>query len=135
MDGKAKKRLEVIRQKVLLMKQRLAGAKKQEDEPGEVKKYEAELAAINEQLRTTMDRERAKAARRGIEHLKDRMEGTESKEIDREDPVRALIIRRAEMDDRYLNLVSPLVGAERAVALPKPRKNRDPIRIESGAEE
>jgi hypothetical protein len=46
MDGKAKKRLEVIRQKVLLMKQRLAGAKKQEDEPGEVKKLEAEIAAL-----------------------------------------------------------------------------------------
>jgi hypothetical protein len=46
MDGKAKKRLEVIRQKVLLMKQRLAGAKKQEDEPGEVKKLEQEIAQL-----------------------------------------------------------------------------------------
>ena len=97
--------------------------------------YDAELAVINEQLRTTTDRERARGARQGIEHLKDSMEGTQSSAIDREDPVRALIIRRAELDDRYLNLVSPLVGAERAAALPKPRKNRDPIRIESGAEE
>ena len=31
MDGKAKKRLEVIRQKMLLLKQRLAGAKKQDE--------------------------------------------------------------------------------------------------------
>jgi hypothetical protein len=46
MDGKAKKRLEVIRQKLLLLKQRLAGAKKQDDEPGEVKKYEQEIAAL-----------------------------------------------------------------------------------------
>jgi hypothetical protein len=46
MDGKAKKRLEVIRQKLPLLKQRLAGAKKQEDEPGEVKKLEQEIASL-----------------------------------------------------------------------------------------
>ena len=46
MDGKAKKRLEVIRQKLLLLKQRLAGAKKQDDEPGEVKKLEQEIASL-----------------------------------------------------------------------------------------
>ena len=46
MDGKAKKRLEVIRQKLLLLKQRLAGAKRQEDEPGEVQRYEQEIAAL-----------------------------------------------------------------------------------------
>ena len=46
MDGKVKKRLEVIRQKLLLLKQRLAGAKKQDDEPGEVKKLEQEIAAL-----------------------------------------------------------------------------------------
>jgi hypothetical protein len=46
MDGKAKKRLEVIRQKLLLLKQRLAGAKKQDDEPGEVQKLEQEIASL-----------------------------------------------------------------------------------------
>ena len=46
MDGKAKKRLEVIRQKLLLLKQRLAGAKKQDDEPGEIQKLEKEIAAL-----------------------------------------------------------------------------------------
>jgi hypothetical protein len=45
-DGKAKKRLEVIHQKLLLLKQRLAGAKRQDDEPGEVKKYEQEIVAL-----------------------------------------------------------------------------------------
>ena len=35
MDGKAKKRLEVIKQKLQLLRQKLAGAKKQNDEPGE----------------------------------------------------------------------------------------------------
>jgi hypothetical protein len=93
--------------------------------------YEAELAAINQQLRTTIDRESAKAPRRGIEHLKDNIEGTQRDAPDRGDPVRALIIKRAELDDRYANLVSPFVGPDRAATLPKPRKNRDPIRIES----
>jgi cob(I)alamin adenosyltransferase len=46
MDGKAKKRLEVIRQKLLLLKQKLAGAKKQDDEPGEVQSLEREIAAL-----------------------------------------------------------------------------------------
>ncbi len=46
MDGKAKKRLEVIRQKLLLLKQKLAGAKKQDDEPGEVKKLELEISTL-----------------------------------------------------------------------------------------
>ncbi|MEX2175856.1 MAG: hypothetical protein WD872_15940 [Pirellulaceae bacterium] len=46
MDGKVKKRLEVIRQKLLTLKQRMAGAKKQDDEPGEVTKLEQEIAAL-----------------------------------------------------------------------------------------
>jgi hypothetical protein len=46
MDGKAKKRLEVIRQKLLLHKQKLAGAKKQNDEPGEVQRLEQEIASL-----------------------------------------------------------------------------------------
>jgi hypothetical protein len=41
MDGRAKKRLEVIKQKLQLLKQKLAGAKRQDDEPGEVKKARA----------------------------------------------------------------------------------------------
>ena len=46
MVGKAKKRLEVIRQKLLVLKQRLAGAKRQDDEPGEVQRLEREIAQL-----------------------------------------------------------------------------------------
>jgi cob(I)alamin adenosyltransferase len=46
MDGKVKKRLEVIKQKLQLLQQKLAGAKRQEDEPGEVKKLEQEIATL-----------------------------------------------------------------------------------------
>ena len=46
MDGRAKKRLEVIKQKLQMLRQQLAGAKKQNDEPGEVKKLEQEIAAL-----------------------------------------------------------------------------------------
>jgi hypothetical protein len=46
MDGRAKKRLEVIRQKLLLLRQKLAGAKRQDDEPGEVRKLEEEIATL-----------------------------------------------------------------------------------------
>lgn len=46
MDGRAKKRLEVIKQKLQLLRQKLAGAKRQDDEPGEVRKLEQEIAAL-----------------------------------------------------------------------------------------
>jgi hypothetical protein len=46
MDGKAKKRLEVIKQKLQLLRQKLAGARRQDDEPGEVKKLEQEISAL-----------------------------------------------------------------------------------------
>ena len=46
MDGKAKKRLEVIKQKLHLLQQKLAGAKRQDDEPGEVRNLEQEIAAL-----------------------------------------------------------------------------------------
>ncbi len=46
MDKKAKKRLEVIQQKLQTLRLKLAGAKQQEDEPGEVKRLEVEIAAL-----------------------------------------------------------------------------------------
>ncbi|HEY2411079.1 MAG TPA: hypothetical protein VGI40_02490 [Pirellulaceae bacterium] len=46
MDGKAKKRVKVIKQKLQLLRQKLAGAKRQDDEPGEVKKLEQEIASL-----------------------------------------------------------------------------------------
>ena len=46
MDGRAKKRLEVIKQKLQMLRQKLAGARKQDDEPGEVQKLEQEISAL-----------------------------------------------------------------------------------------
>jgi len=46
MDGRDKKRLEVIKQKLQLLRQKLAGAKRQDDEPGEVRKLEQEIATL-----------------------------------------------------------------------------------------
>jgi hypothetical protein len=46
MDGKVKKRLEVIKQKLQLLQQQLAGAKRQDDEPGEVRNLEQQIAAL-----------------------------------------------------------------------------------------
>ena len=45
-DGKAKKRWDVIQQKIKTLRQQLAGARKQDDEPGEVRRYEQEIAAL-----------------------------------------------------------------------------------------
>jgi hypothetical protein len=46
MDGKAKKKLEVIKQKLQLLRQKLSGAKRQNDEPGEVRNLEQEIARL-----------------------------------------------------------------------------------------
>ncbi|MEC8590798.1 MAG: hypothetical protein VXZ15_04565 [Planctomycetota bacterium] len=44
MDKKAKKRIEVLRGTIKKLQQVLAGAKEQEDEPGEVEQIEQEIA-------------------------------------------------------------------------------------------
>ena len=46
MDKKAKKRLDVLHQKLQHLRQQLAGARKQDDEPGEVRRLEQEIAAL-----------------------------------------------------------------------------------------
>ena len=46
MDKKAKKKLEVIRQKLQQLRKQLAGAKQQDDEPGEVAALEAQIAKL-----------------------------------------------------------------------------------------
>jgi hypothetical protein len=49
MDKKAKKKLDVIHQKLGILRQQIAGAKKQDDEPGEVQRLEREIAELEAQ--------------------------------------------------------------------------------------
>jgi hypothetical protein len=50
MDKKAKKRIDLLRKKISDLQPRLAGAKKQLDDPDEVRKLEAELAAAHAEI-------------------------------------------------------------------------------------
>lgn len=50
MDKKIKKKLDVLNQKVQKLKQQLAGAKQQPDEPGEVERLESQLAAAQSEI-------------------------------------------------------------------------------------
>lgn len=50
MDKKAKKRIDVLHAKIQQLRQSLAGARKQEDEPGEIKRIEAEIAALEAEV-------------------------------------------------------------------------------------
>lgn len=50
MDKKAKKKIEVLRQRIQKMTQQLSGAKKQDDEPGEVERLEKEIADARSQI-------------------------------------------------------------------------------------
>jgi hypothetical protein len=50
MDTKTKKRTEILRKKLAELQPRLAGAKKQMDDPDEVRKLEAEIAAAQQEI-------------------------------------------------------------------------------------
>lgn len=50
MDKKAKKRIDLLRKKIGELQPRLAGAKKQLDDPDEVRKLEAEIAAAQAEI-------------------------------------------------------------------------------------
>ncbi len=50
MDKKAKKKIDVLRQRIQKLNQQLAGAKQQDDEPGEVERLEKEISDAKEQI-------------------------------------------------------------------------------------
>jgi hypothetical protein len=49
-DKKAKKRIEVLQQKLQKLRQQLAGAKQQPDDPGDIIRLEKEIAAAEAEL-------------------------------------------------------------------------------------
>ena len=51
MDKKVKKRIDIANKKLQLLRQQLAGARQQDDEPGEVKRLEAQISTLEEELR------------------------------------------------------------------------------------
>ncbi len=50
MDKKAKKRIDLLHKKINDLQQRLAGARKQMDDPSEVAQLESELAAAQQEI-------------------------------------------------------------------------------------
>ena len=50
MDKKAKKRMDVLHVKLQKLRQQLAGAKQQPDEPGDIVRLEKEIAAATAEL-------------------------------------------------------------------------------------
>jgi hypothetical protein len=55
MDKKAKKRVEVLRQKLSTLQQQLAGAKKQPDDPYEPARLQAEIDKVHQELSKLKD--------------------------------------------------------------------------------
>ncbi len=45
MDKKAKKKIDILNKKLQTMRQQIAGARKQDDEPGEIDRLESEIAS------------------------------------------------------------------------------------------
>ena len=52
MDKKAKKRIEVLRQRITKLQQQLSGARQQDDEPGEVERLEQEIVDVKTEIET-----------------------------------------------------------------------------------
>ena len=50
MDKKAKKRIDLLQQRLQKLRQQLAGAKMQPDEPGEPERLAREIAAVEKEL-------------------------------------------------------------------------------------
>lgn len=50
MDKKTKKKLEVLRQKLQKLRLQVAGAKQQQDEPGEVERLEKDIATLQAEV-------------------------------------------------------------------------------------
>jgi len=50
MDKKAKKKIEVLRQRISKLKQQLAGARQQADDPEELQNYEQQIAAAEAEI-------------------------------------------------------------------------------------
>ncbi|MCA9189017.1 MAG: hypothetical protein R3E01_10835 [Pirellulaceae bacterium] len=50
MDKKAKKKIDVLQKKLQTLRQQLAGARKQNDEPGEVERLERDITAAEQEL-------------------------------------------------------------------------------------
>jgi peptidoglycan hydrolase CwlO-like protein len=55
MDKKAQKRIDLLRKKVQDLQQRLAGARKQMDDPDEVAQLEREIAAAQQEIEKLKD--------------------------------------------------------------------------------
>ena len=55
MDKKAKKRIEVLRQKLTKLQQQLAGAKQQPDDPQDIVRVQKEIAAVESELSKLRD--------------------------------------------------------------------------------
>lgn len=50
MDKKAKKKIEVLHQRLQKLRQQLAGAKQQADEPGEIERLQKDIAAVEAEV-------------------------------------------------------------------------------------
>jgi hypothetical protein len=50
MDKKAKKRIDLLQQRLQKLRQQLAGARKQPDEPGDIHRLEKEIAEADAEL-------------------------------------------------------------------------------------
>ncbi len=51
-DKKIKKKIEVLRQRIQKKRQQLSGAKRQNDEPGEVEQLESDIASLESEIRS-----------------------------------------------------------------------------------
>ncbi len=96
--------------------------------------YTTELEAANERLRQAIHRNQPREARRTIERIRSMLEDGEPMAIDdEEDPIRAAMRRRSQLDERYMKQLYALLTPEQVALLPKlpSQIKRGPVIIRS----
>lgn len=60
MDKRSKKKLDLLNQRLQLLRRQLAGASKQDDTPGEVERLTREIATLDAEVRQLKEKEKEK---------------------------------------------------------------------------
>ena len=86
--------------------------------------YEAQLALVNERIRTTIHRYQPKETRQAIERIAAMMSGEDDGLMrlgghDEDDPIRAAFKKRTNLDTRYMKQLHAVLTAEQVAELPR----------------
>ncbi|MHC4415757.1 MAG: hypothetical protein ACYS0G_10770 [Planctomycetota bacterium] len=93
--------------------------------------YTAELGAVNERIRRTIEKHQPRETRRSIERMQSMLAGPEASFDEDDDPIRTAFRKRRKLDERYMKQLYGMLTPDQVSALPKlpSQRRREPIVI------